>query len=44
MRKKYVKKKKRFQDNRKLTDYSETFIYPVGIKSAQNINYIVAFL
>ena len=34
--KKIVKKTKRFRDNRRLTE-SETFIYPVGIKSAQSV-------
>ena len=35
--KKHVKKTKRFLDNRRLTK-SETFIYPVGIASAQSMN------
>ena len=35
--KKNVKKTKRFLNNRRLTE-SETFIYPVGIKSTQSVN------
>ena len=37
MRKKNVKKTKRFRDNRRLIE-RETFIYSVGIKSAQSVN------
>ena len=37
MRKKNVKKTKRFRNNRSSTEH-ETFIYPMGIKSIQSVN------